>query len=206
MQSLALILGERRFRSLISGDMSRVLLSESVDCHARSEAIAHHWFRAGVLVDAAVERPSILEKGDVPALVHDIVAESEKDLTVALSTWTCCSCLNPRLARPQKKDKPRFAGTGACCQCPGGCASVGADAVPATVDASVLASARPSMPLSSPEPAGECSQGMEERAEDAASPSSNQVPRMVEAGLEAHALAEAPLGPAAVSDALHAMP
>ena len=83
---------------------------------------------------------------------------------------------------------------------------MGADVVPATVDASVLSSARPSMPLSSPQLAGECSKGMEERGADAASPASNQVPRMAASGIATHTLAEAPLGPAAQSDTFHGVP
>ena len=105
VQSLALLLAEPQFRALISADMARVLLSEAVDCHARSEDIAHNWFRAAILLTEAAENPLVLHEGRIASVVQDIVAVSHEDLAAALWSRTSCGCLDPPVASPVRKRK-----------------------------------------------------------------------------------------------------
>ena len=56
-EALAELLRDREFKPLLSRNVARVLISEAVDCHARSEDIARNFYRAAILVQAAVQCP-----------------------------------------------------------------------------------------------------------------------------------------------------
>ena len=84
VQSLARLLAAPQFAELMSHHFARVLLSEAVDCYAQSENIAHHWFCAGILIDATLQGSLQLQDGKIPQQVLHIVAESKK-------RFCCCA-------------------------------------------------------------------------------------------------------------------
>ena len=94
VQSLARLIATPQFAELMSHHFARVFVSEAVDCYARSEDIAYHWFCAGVLISASLKGSLMLQGGEMPQAVLNIVAESKRDFAAALWRWTSCSCLD----------------------------------------------------------------------------------------------------------------
>ena len=104
VQSLARLLAAPQFAELMSPHLARVLLSEAVDCYARSDDMAHHWFCAGILISASVQGSWQFKNGEIPQQVLNIVAESEGDFAVALWRWTSCSCMDAPVGLSPWKD------------------------------------------------------------------------------------------------------
>ena len=92
--SLAQLLASPQFAGLMSQHLARVLLSEAVDCYARSEDIAQHWFCAGILISASLQGSLQLQDGEIPQPVLNIIADSKRDFATALWRWTSCSCMD----------------------------------------------------------------------------------------------------------------
>ena len=92
--SMAQLLASPQFAGLMSHHLARVLLSEAVDCYARSEDIAQHWFCAGILISASLQGSLQLQDDEIPQPVLNIVADSKRDFAAALWRWTSCSCMD----------------------------------------------------------------------------------------------------------------
>ena len=93
LRSSAQLIMLPEFAGLMSPHIVRFLISEAVDCYARSEDIADHWFRSGISMDVASRYLGMLDEREMPPVVLHVVANCGRDVVASLWKWTYCSCL-----------------------------------------------------------------------------------------------------------------
>ena len=89
------LLSAPRYSALLTVDMARVLMAEAIDCFARNESIARHWFCAALLVDGVVVGELNLEFDTfkIPPAVAHRIAEADIDMAKALARYVPCGCV-----------------------------------------------------------------------------------------------------------------